>query len=124
VLPIDRDTGALGEAVPLGRKDLVDTPLDRCHPGQDGWLLDTSLEGSPSFDLGGSYPSVDGAEFRLRLDAGSACVEAMSVRLQGTFSKAPEKQLDIAASAIPLAATERTTGRRWRLRCEPRDAAR
>ncbi len=124
VLPIDRDTGALGEAVPLGRKDLVDTPLDRCHPGQDGWLLDTSLEGSPSFDLGGSYPSVDGAEFRLRLDPGSACVEAMSVRLQGTFSKAPEKQLDIAAGAIPLAATERTTGRRWWLRCEPKDAAR
>ncbi|WP_437818968.1 hypothetical protein [Sorangium sp. So ce1078] len=121
VLPIDRDTGALGEAVPLGRKDLVDTPLDRCHPGQDGWLLDTSLEGSPSFDLGGSYPSVDGAEFRLRLDPGSACVEAMSVRLQGTFSKAPEKQIDIGASAIPLAATERTTGRRWRLRCEPKD---
>ncbi|WP_437941335.1 hypothetical protein [Sorangium sp. So ce341] len=124
VLPIDRDTGALGEAVPLGRKDLADTPLDRCLPGQDGWLLDTGLEGSPSFDLGGSYPSVDGAEFRLRLDPGSACVEAMSVRLQGTFSKAPEKQLDIAANAIPLAATERATGRRWRLRCAPKDAAR
>ncbi|WP_438029500.1 hypothetical protein [Sorangium sp. So ce233] len=124
VLPIDRDTGALGEAVPLGRKDLVDTPLDRCQPGQDGWLLDTSLEGSPSFDLGGSYPSVDGAEFRLRLDPGAACVEAMSVRLQGIFSKAPEKQLDVAASTIPLAATERTTGRRWRLRCEPRHAGR
>ncbi|XYI01809.1 hypothetical protein ACMHYB_19425 [Sorangium sp. So ce1128] len=124
VLPIDRDTGALGEAVPLGRKDLMDTPLDRCHPGQDGWLLDTGLEGSPSFDLGGSYPSVDGAEFRLRLDPGVACVDAMSVRLQGIFSKAPERQLDDTASAIPLAATERATGRRWRLRCAPKDAAR
>ncbi|XXX81138.1 hypothetical protein WMF30_20480 [Sorangium sp. So ce134] len=124
VLPIDRDTGALGEAVPLGRKDLADTPLDRCLPGQDGWLLDTSVEGSPSFDLGGSYPSVDGAEFRLRLDPGSACVEAMSVRLQGIFSKGSERQIDIAAGAIPLAATERATGRRWRLRCEPKGVAR
>ncbi|WP_438020144.1 hypothetical protein WMF18_14215 [Sorangium sp. So ce315] len=124
VLPIDRDTGALGEAVPLGRKDLADIQLDRCQPGQDGWLLDTGLEGSPSFDLGGSYPSVDGAELRLRLDPGAACVEAMSVRLQGTFSKAPERSLDVAAGAIPLAATERATGRRWRLRCERKDARR
>ncbi|WP_437329738.1 hypothetical protein [Sorangium sp. So ce381] len=124
VLPIDRETGALGEAVPLGRKDLADTRLERCTPGQDGWLLDTSLDGSPSFDVVGSSPSVDGAEFRLRLDPGSACVEAMAVRLQGAFSKAPEKQSDVGASAIPLAATERATGRRWRLRCEPKDAAR
>ncbi|WP_437639925.1 hypothetical protein [Sorangium sp. So ce854] len=125
VLPIDRDTGALGEAVPLARKDLADIPLDRCQPGQDGWLLDTGLEGSPSFDLGGGYPSVDGAELRLRLDPGAACVEAMSVRLQGLFSKAPERSLDVAAAgAIPLAATERATGRRWRLRCERRDAGR
>ncbi|AUX41992.1 hypothetical protein SOCE26_034170 [Sorangium cellulosum] len=124
VLPIDRDTGALGEAIPLGRKDLTGTPLERCHPGQDGWLLDTGLEGLPSFDLGGAYPSVDGVEFRLRLDPGVACVEAMSVRLQAAFTRSSEKQPEVAASGIPLAATERATGRRWRLRCEQKDAAR
>jgi hypothetical protein len=121
VLPIERDTGALGEAIPLGRKDLSDGVLGRCNPGQDGWLLDTVLDSAPSFDLGGTYASVDLAELRLRLDPGAACVDAMSVRLQGAFAKAPVKQVDLAGGGIPLAATERVSGRRWRMRCERRD---
>ncbi|MGK4005559.1 hypothetical protein WMF31_23235 [Sorangium sp. So ce1036] len=124
VLPIDRDTGALGEAIPLGRKDLAGTPLTRCHPGQDGWLLDTGLEGSPSFELGGNGAPLDGAELRLRLEPGSACVETMAIRLQGVLTRASDRPIDVADGGIPLAATERSTGRRWRLRCAPKAAAR
>lgn len=126
VLPIDRETGALGEPVPLVRRDLVDVPLDRCRAGHDGWLVDTGLESAPRFDLGGTRVPTDFPEMRLRLNPGSACVEAMSVRLQAIFTKpsGAGKQAAVAADAIPLAATERATGRRWHFRCEREGAAR
>jgi hypothetical protein len=122
VLPIDQATGQLGEAIPIGKKDLSDTSLGRCTPGQDGWEFDTGLESTPNLDLGGTYASIDSTELRLRMDPGVACVGAIAVRIQGEFVKAiaPAGKGELAGEEIPLAATERGSGRRWSLRCRSR----
>ena len=119
VLPIDVQTGELGEAIPLVRKDLSDVRLQRCAPGQDGWLVDISLENTPALDLGGSYSSIDSSELRLRLDSGSVCADGLAVRIQGSYTKDAQSAATPAGAGegIPLAATERPSGRRWSLRC-------
>jgi hypothetical protein len=119
VLPIDAATGEIGEAIQLGRKDLSDTPLERCAPGHDGWLFDTSLESTPNLDLGGAASSIDSTELRLRMDPGVACVDGVAVRLQGAFAKEAkaEKPASREGEGIPLAATERPSGKRWSFRC-------
>jgi len=119
VLPIDPSTGELGEAIALGRKDLTDAPLARCAPGQDGWIFDTSLEATPNLDLGGTYGSIDSTELRLRMDPGMVCIDSVAVRIQGAFAKeagAPRSGAR-AGEGIPLAATERQSGRRWSMKC-------
>jgi hypothetical protein len=87
VMPVDPDSGELGEATLLVRKDLAGVPIDRCGPGQDGWLLDVTPEVAPIVDLAGSYASIDQVELRLRLDPGVACAQGMSARIEGVLSK-------------------------------------
>ncbi len=121
-----RDRRALGEAVPLGRKDLADTQLERCTPGQDGWLLDTSLEGSPSFDRRRQLSSVDGAEFRLRLDPGALRRgdggEAAGRLLEGTreaercWRQRDPARCDRARDGPEVAVALRAEGRRQMIR--------
>lgn len=140
VLPVDTESGEIGEAVQLVRKDLDGVSLDHCAPGRDGWVVDVGLEAatSPSLDVTGSYGSFDSIEMRARLDAGSLCIESMASRVDGLAPrpKTPGSKpapLSAAASpkpsaagsvtdptAIPLAATERGSGRRWGLTCKPR----
>jgi hypothetical protein len=133
VLPMNPDTGDLGEAIKLARKDLGGSVPDRCAPGQDGWLLDTTLESTPSLDLASGYASIDSVELRLRLDPGHACVEAMAARIDGTFTKSgatgpgpapapPTSAREVEAPSVPLSATERGSGRRWVFRCAKRGA--
>lgn len=132
VLPMNPDTGELGEAILLGRKDLTGVVPERCAAGQDGWLFDTALDNTPAIELGSGYATLDSVELRLRLDPGMVCVEGMASRMDGTFARAggaatpspPASQRDMDAGALPLAATERGTGRRWLFRCNKRGAPR
>jgi hypothetical protein len=127
VLPVDGETGRLGEPTSLGRRDLGGKAPPRCAPGQDGWLVDASLDLAPVVDLAGGRAPLDSFEWRLRLDPGSVCVDAVAARIDGVLvkegakgdpkAKAPERA---TGEAIPLAATERSSGRRWNLRCEKR----
>jgi hypothetical protein len=61
---------------------------------------------------------------RLRLDPGSACAEGIAARMDNTF--VPDKDGPAkpggdkpapASGAVPLAATERGSGRRWAFSC-------
>jgi len=119
VLPIDPDSGALGEPIVLGKRDLGGKLPPRCAEGQDGWLMDTGLDMTPSVQLTSGRGVLDTVEFRLRLDPGSACVEAMAARIDGLFI--PDKDAKPLTEKIPgsvtLAATERMTGRRWLFAC-------
>ncbi len=122
VLPVDRDTGAVEEPIFLGRRDLSGAMPERCAPGQDGWLMDTPLEMTPSIDLGASFAPLDGVEMRLRVDPGSVCAEGISARIDGllvTSRKTAGKPKDVDAHKVPLTATERASGLRWVLECGP-----
>ena len=131
VYPVDPDTGAIGDAIALGRKDLAGASLERCSAGQDGWQFDTALESSPGIRFGGGHAALDNVEFRLRMDPGFVCVDGVSARMDGTFTKptnkpgaagkptkpAPSASEDPEALSFPLAATERGSGKRWVFRC-------
>ncbi|WP_156338761.1 hypothetical protein [Chondromyces crocatus] len=130
VLPVDPTSGTLGEAIALGRKDLSDMQVRACAPGQDGWVLDAGLEAGPIVELGGSHGAIEGTELRLRLDPGTACVDAVSLKLQAAYARDAKGGTPTAKASpstpsaapadlrIPLAATERLTGKRWGFRCE------
>jgi len=126
VLPIDPDTGVLGEQIPLGRRDFSSVGAERCAPGQDGWLFDTVLEPHAHLELAGGFGTFDVIEARVRMDPGSACIEGMSARSSEiTASKksapaakpAPRAAASENEQVIPVSATERVSGRRYLLRC-------
>lgn len=119
ILPIDAETGALGEPIVLGKRDLGGKLPPRCAEGQDGWLMDTSLDMTPSVQLTSGRAVFDTVEFRLRVDPGSICVENLAARIDGSFvpDKDAKPVTDKMPNAVTLAATERMTGRRWVFAC-------
>ncbi|MBK9265179.1 MAG: PQQ-binding-like beta-propeller repeat protein [Polyangiaceae bacterium] len=122
VLPIDPDTGELGEPILLGKRDLAGQLPPRCAEGQDGWLLDTGLDMNPNVQLTSGRAVLDTIEFRLRMDPGAVCVEAMAARIDGAFvpDKDAKSSTDKPTGTVTLSATERMTGRRWAFTCGKR----
>ncbi|MEO7326948.1 MAG: hypothetical protein ABI193_00110, partial [Minicystis sp.] len=133
VLPVDPDSGALGEATPLVRRDYADVTFDRCASGQDGWLFESTFDSPAAVQLStpGGYVSFEGLELRGRMDPGMVCIDSLASRVDGltNLGKAkpgappPPKPAAIAApmdeaTAIPLASTERGTNKRWSLQCQ------
>jgi hypothetical protein len=82
VLPIDLESGALGEPEPLGYVDLAGRSLDACTDDVVGWVLDTSL---PSSSVRVRLPqgsgSLSAVLARLRMTSARACIE----KLAGTY---------------------------------------
>ena len=132
MLPVDTESGDLGEAVQLVRRDLAGITLERCAAGRDGWVVDTAFDTSANIDVNGSYGAFDAMEMRARMDSGTLCIDALASRVDGLSSKpkAPGRKIEVPrpgpastspdAAAIPLSATERGTGRRWALSCKAR----
>ncbi len=132
VLPIDPDTGALGETTTLVRRDYAGVAFERCAPGQDGWLFESTFDSPAAVQLSapGGYVSFDGIELRGRMDPGTVCIDNLASRVDGLTNLGkpkpgappPPKPQAIApmdeATAIPLASTERGTGKRWALQCQ------
>ncbi len=130
VLPVNTETGEIGEAVQLVRRDLADVAIERCAAGRDGWVLDTGFDTTALVEVNGSYGTFDGLEMRARMDSGSLCIEALASRVDGLSStpKTPGSKVLVPRlgpasasadlTAIPLAATERGSGRRWGLTCK------
>jgi len=129
-VPVDPESGDVSEAIRLTRRDLGGEVPERCAPGQDGWLVDASLDVTPAIELVGGYASLDSVELRMRIDPGFACVDAMAARMDGTFTKpsgtppsAPPSARETDAGGLPLAVTERSSGRRWVFRCSKQGGA-
>lgn len=130
VVPVDPESGEVSEAIQLTRRDLGGQVPERCAPGQDGWVVDAALDVTPAIELVGGYASLDSVELRMRIDPGLACVEAMAARMDGTFSKpsgappaGPPSAREGDAGGLPLAVTERSSGRRWVFRCSKEGAS-
>jgi hypothetical protein len=134
VLPVNTETGELGEAVVIGRRDFAGSALTKCAPEQDGWLLDVevSAETAVAIDVDNARAQIDPVEMRVRLDPDRACVDGFAAR-SGAFypvgaraagkgpavplTAAPGRSGGAVERTIPLAATEKATGRRWGLSC-------
>ncbi len=128
VLPIDVDTGALGEPEPLGAADLGDrgaVPL--CGEDDAGWVLDTPWNNGVRIQVAGkSAGSLSTTDARVRITPTAACVE----RLAGTMGALGGDQAaalvrsgptrPAPAGSIPVvvvSASSRTVQMRYPLRC-------
>jgi hypothetical protein len=122
LLPVDQDTGALGEAIALGPRDLADgAHLRRCTSAQDGWLFDTYLDAPTVLKVEDERAAFQAVQYRVRLDPGGGCVESMAAAMSTAPAKAisPKPPADDSA-AVPFAATDAATGTRWLYQCRSR----
>jgi hypothetical protein len=140
VLAINEETGELDEPVRLYGSDLERRIPARCTPDEDGWLVMPEVIPSPALTMVTPQAvNLTFIETRLRLDPGMACIDAMASREEGLISPVsdgpkaarpeskaadapkaarPEsKPVFDADAAVPLAATDAASGRRWLLRC-------
>jgi hypothetical protein len=124
VLPLDPETGELDEPVRLFGSDLEGQIPERCAPDRDGWLVNTDLSLAPAIQIvSPAQANVSAIELRLRLDPGSACIDAIAARVEASVFSQPGLPVRIPLSAdgsppeLPLAATDSSTGRRMLLKC-------
>jgi hypothetical protein len=130
----------VGELVRMNGTDLESVVPARCSPDEDGWLVMPEVIPSPALTMVTPQPvNLTFIETRLRLDPGRACIDALASREEGLVSPVsrapsraeirqsgdapkaarPESRASVfdTDAAIPLAATDIASGRRWLLRC-------
>lgn len=127
VLPIDLETGQLGEPEPLGYADLAGRTLDACTDDVVGWGFDTSLPGTnvrlrlPQGALG----SLHQVYARVRLTPDRACIERIAGVYDGQSAERAAQlarpgaraTLPVAAKPGELVATAFAAQARYPLRC-------
>ncbi|MBX3210654.1 MAG: hypothetical protein KF850_01330 [Labilithrix sp.] len=106
-LPIDLESGALGEPEPLGYIDLAGRTLDVCTDDLVGWVLDATM---PSSSVRIRVPRGGGALSsvlaRLRLTRTRACVE----RVAGTYDGQSQERAAQLTRAGAVRATPLRSG--------------
>jgi hypothetical protein len=106
-LPIDLESGALGEPEALGYVDLAGRTLEACTDDVVGWVLDTSM---PSSSVRLRLPHGSGSLLavfaRLRLTSTRTCIERLAGNYDGQ-SQESAAQLTRAGVSAP-ARNERT----------------
>jgi hypothetical protein len=83
VLPIDLETGQLGEPEPLGYADLAGRTLEACTDDIVGWTFDTSLPGTAHVRVGQGAGSMHSLYVRVRLTSTRACIERVAGMYDG-----------------------------------------
>ncbi|HSO35021.1 MAG TPA: hypothetical protein VLT33_20985 [Labilithrix sp.] len=84
VLPIDLETGQLGEPEPLGYSDLAGRTLEACTDDLVGWVFDTSLAGTTvRVHVPAGAGSMHSVYARVRLSTSRACVERVAGMYDG-----------------------------------------
>jgi hypothetical protein len=132
VVPIDVDSGSVGEPEPLGASDLGDRPtLALCTEDDGGWVLDAPYNlGVRLYVAGKSAGSLSSIDARLRVSSGSACIEKLAgtmgsfgaeqagafVRTGGRASAMPGTSIGVVA----ISASSRSSQMRYPLRCSRR----
>ncbi len=123
VYPLDAVHGVLGEPIDLGMTDLDGETPGRCTPGDDGWLIATTLPGGFDVRLTDTSGYVSNTTLRMRLDPGHRCIDAIAGQASGTFVAADGAQKGngtVEPSRIPLIAHQRYGDLRYELSCAPR----
>ena len=83
VLPIDLETGQLGEPESLGYSDLAGRTLEACTDDVIGWGFDTTLPGTARVKLAQGAGSMHALYVRVRLTTTRACVERVAGMYDG-----------------------------------------
>ncbi|MDB4935188.1 MAG: hypothetical protein JWP87_2160 [Labilithrix sp.] len=105
VLPIDLETGQLGEPEPLGYADLAGRTLEACTDDVVGWTFDTSLPGSARVRLTQGAGSMHSLYLRVRLTTTRACVERVAGMYDGQSAERAAqltRGAGKASGALPL----------------------
>src|SRR5262249_29458434 len=106
-VPIDVETGALGELQSLGSADLADraTP-GACFPDNAGWVFDGAFVGAVSVKGDEGEVLLESPVARIRVAAEKACIEGLSGSLDashfGRVRNAPPPPTG-HRTALPLA---------------------
>jgi hypothetical protein len=132
VLPIDVETGALGEPEPLGLADMTDRgAMAFCGEDDVGWILDSTFNLGVRLYAGEKYAgSLMSVDARVRITPAHACVdrlagtmgalgaEQVATLTRGGGGKAlPVGQLAPAIPVVVISASSRATQMRYPLRC-------
>jgi hypothetical protein len=119
VVPLDPESGAVGEPIRLVPADLGGRVPRRCRADDDGWWLEAAPSPAPAFQVAG-WPgaSLTNVWLRLRMEPGSTCVDAIAALGEGLTVR-PGAASPPDRVAVPLLVTDRGSGRRWELSCEP-----
>ncbi len=124
LVPLDPQTGAVGEVLRLGPADFGGKAPSICDPEADGWLVDFT----PAFGQAPNLQTATGARitdlsWRLRLEPGRACAEAALGRIPDaaapkTGAARPDKTTSPPNAALPVVVEDKG-GRRALVRCAP-----
>jgi hypothetical protein len=124
-LPIDLESGALGEPESLGYVDLAGRTLEGCSDDVVGWVLDTSMQStSVHIKLPQGSGSINGVYARLRMTTARTCIE----RIAGTYDgQSQERATQLTRPGVAKAnttlrpgelfATVLSTQQRFPLKC-------
>jgi hypothetical protein len=123
-LPIDLESGALGEPEPLGYADLAGSVLEGCTDDVVGWALDTAMPSSTvRIRLPNGSGSINSVQARLRLTSARACVEKIAGIYDGQSAERaaqltrPGAPRAGAAHGGEIAVTAMSAQTRFPLRC-------
>ena len=131
VLPLDPDSGQVGEPIPLGRRDLAGLTLSRCAPRQDGWLFDTDC-GQHQRRHRRRPAQLSSIEYRLRSIPVSPASTASRRRRRAASPGRRARRLPRARRSTPTrspsprasgCAASEFIGRRWGFQCRPPPAS-
>ena len=101
VLPIDLETGQVGEPEALGYSDLAGRALEACTDDIVGWVFDTSLPGTTvRVHVPAGAGSMHSVYARVRLSASRACVERIAGMYDG---QSPERAAQLTRPGAPRA---------------------
>jgi len=119
LLPIDLETGEIGESIDLGVQTLGIRKLRKCSADDDGWLYSGEMTSTYVLRLERTrgYPSQ--VRIRMRWAPDGACVDSLSAVASADFRPTSStRSSEPEADAIPLFVRERYGSRRWNFSCD------
>jgi hypothetical protein len=84
VLPLDPETGQVGDLLRLGPPDLGGRPAPACSDEDDGWVFEHTPPAAPTMALEPAK-NMGSVTLRVRAEPGQVCIEAAQGELQDTL---------------------------------------